>query len=43
MDFTNRIKDCTVDIGAYEADNTANITAQEKRTAKVRLKPTFTT
>lgn len=24
MDFTDRIKDCTVDIGAYELDNTAN-------------------
>lgn len=31
MDFTNRIKDCTVDIGAYEADNTENIAAQEKK------------
>lgn len=30
MDFTNRIKDCTVDIGAYEADNTENIAAQAK-------------
>ena len=24
MDFTDRIKDCTVDIGAYELDNAAN-------------------
>ena len=24
VDFTDRIKDCTVDIGAYELDNTAN-------------------
>ena len=24
MDYTDRIKDCTVDIGAYELDNTAN-------------------
>ena len=30
MDFTNRIKDCTVDIGAYEADNTENIAAEAK-------------
>lgn len=30
MDYTNRIKDCAIDIGAYEADNTANITPQEK-------------
>lgn len=30
MDFTNRIKDCTVDIGAYESDNTENIAAQAK-------------
>lgn len=30
MDYTNRIKDCTIDIGAYEADNTANIAPQEK-------------
>ena len=30
MDYTNRIKDCEIDIGAYEADNTTNITAQEK-------------
>jgi len=29
MDYTNRVKDCEIDIGAYEADNTANITAQE--------------
>ena len=25
VDFTDRIKDCTVDVGAYELDNTANI------------------
>ena len=30
MDYTNRIKDCAIDIGAYEADNTANIAPQEK-------------
>lgn len=30
MDYTDRIKDCTIDIGAYEADNTANIKPQEK-------------
>lgn len=24
MDYTNRIKDCTIDIGAYELDNIAN-------------------
>ncbi len=29
MDYTNRVKDCEIDIGAYEADNTTNITAQE--------------
>ena len=28
MDYTNRIKDCTIDIGAYEADNITNITPQ---------------
>ena len=37
MDFTNRIKDCTVDIGAYEADNTANITAQEKKNSEDKV------
>lgn len=37
MDFTNRIKDCTVDIGAYEADNTANITAQEKKNSEGKV------
>ena len=31
MDYTNRIKDCAIDIGAYEADNTANITYQTKK------------
>ena len=30
MDYTNRIKDCAIDIGAYEANNTANITPQKK-------------
>lgn len=30
MDYTNRIKDCAIDIGAYEADNTANNAPQEK-------------
>lgn len=30
MDYTNRIKDCAIDIGAYEANNTANIAPQEK-------------
>ena len=30
MDYTNRIKDCAIDIGAYEADNTANIAPQKK-------------
>lgn len=30
MDYTNRIKDCAIDIGAYETDNTANIAPQEK-------------
>ena len=34
MDYTDRIKDCQIDIGAYEADNTANITAQEKKNSK---------
>ena len=31
MDYTNRIKDCAIDIGAYEADNTTNIAPQEKK------------
>ena len=31
MDYTNRIKDCAIDIGAYEVDNTANIAPQEKK------------
>ena len=31
MDYTNRIKDCAIDIGAYEADNTANIKYQTKK------------
>lgn len=30
MDYTNRIKDCAIDIGAYEADNTTNIKPQKK-------------
>ena len=30
MDYTDRIKDCAIDIGAYEADNTANIKPIEK-------------
>ena len=30
IDYTNRIKDCAIDIGAYEADNTTNIAPQEK-------------
>ena len=30
MDYTDRIKDCAIDIGAYEADNTANITPEER-------------
>ena len=30
MDYTNRIKDCAIDIGAYEADNTTNIAPQDK-------------
>ena len=30
MDYTNRIKDCAIDIGAYEADNTENIAAGAK-------------
>lgn len=30
MDYTNRIKDCAIDIGAYEADNTTNIAPEEK-------------
>ncbi len=30
MDYTDRIKDCAIDIGAYEADNESNIAPQEK-------------
>ena len=30
MDYTNRIKDCAIDIGAYEANNTTNIAPQKK-------------
>ena len=29
VDFTNRIKDCTIDIGAYESDNEENIKYDE--------------
>ena len=42
MDYTNRIKDCTIDIGAYEADNTENIEPQ-KRTRKVKVTTTTAT
>lgn len=35
MDYTNRIKDCAIDIGAYEADNTTNIAPQEKTNRQV--------
>lgn len=34
MDYTNRIKDCAIDIGAYEANNTANIAAEVKTNDK---------
>lgn len=34
MDYTNRIKDCAIDIGAYEADNTTNIAAEVKTNNK---------
>ena len=34
MDYTDRIKDCTIDIGAYEADNTANISPETKTREK---------
>ena len=37
MDYTDRIKDCQIDIGAYEADNTANITAQEKKNSEGKV------
>ncbi len=30
MDYTDRIKDCAIDIGAYEADNETNIAPQAK-------------
>lgn len=30
MDFTNRIKDCTIDIGAYERDNQDNVKPDNK-------------
>ena len=30
VDFTNRIKDCTIDIGAYESDNEENIKYEER-------------
>lgn len=31
VDFTDRIKDCTVDVGAYEYDNTENIAPDASR------------
>lgn len=31
VDFTDRIKDCTVDVGAYERDNTENIAPDANR------------
>ena len=31
VDFTDRIKDCTVDVGAYERDNTENIAPDASR------------
>ena len=34
MDYTDRIKDCTIDIGAYEADNEANIQPETKTRKK---------
>lgn len=37
MDYTDRIKDCQIDIGAYEADNTANITAQVKKNSEGKI------
>ena len=37
MDYTDRIKDCQIDIGAYEADNTTNITAQEKKNSEGKV------
>ena len=37
MDYTNRIKDCAIDIGAYEADNTANIAAEVKTNNKGKV------
>ena len=37
MDYTDRIKDCQIDIGAYEADNTANIAAQEKKNSEGKV------
>lgn len=37
MDYTDRIKDCQIDIGAYEADNTANITAQVKKNSEGKV------
>lgn len=32
MDFTDRVKDCAVDIGAYEEDNSANIKYDDGKT-----------
>lgn len=34
MDYTDRIKDCAIDIGAYEADNEANISPETKTRKK---------
>ena len=31
VDFTDRIKDCTIDVGAYERDNTENIAPDASR------------
>ncbi len=31
VDFTDRIKDCTIDVGAYERDNTENIAPDANR------------
>ena len=42
MDYTDRIKDCTIDIGAYEADNSTNITPQEKTRKKTVTTTTAT-
>ena len=34
VDFTNRIKDCTIDIGAYESDNEENIKYEERSSSQ---------